>query len=153
RVFRFKVPVQTSEDVSENNQRDSLIQISDRTERILYIEGEPRYEMKFVLQAMKTDPNVNVVVLQRTAADKYYRFGVDSGEELQTGFPTTAAELFGYRGVILGSMEASAFTLEQQRMLADFVDVRGGGLLALGGRLAFSEGGWANTPLAAALPV
>src|SRR5581483_7712312 len=41
----------------------------------------------------------------------------------------------------------------QQRMLADFVDVRGGGLLALGGRLSFGEGGWTGTPVAAALPV
>ena len=35
--------------------------------------------------------------------------------------------------IILGSVEAAAFTPEQQRMLEDFVDVRGGGLLALGG--------------------
>ena len=50
-------------------------------------------------------------------------------------------------------MEASAFTPEQQRMLEDFVDVRGGGLLVLGGPRSFSEGGWAGTPLADALPV
>jgi len=33
------------------------------------------------------------------------------------------------------------------------VDVRGGGLLMLGGPRSFSEGGWAGTPLADALPV
>jgi hypothetical protein len=33
------------------------------------------------------------------------------------------------------------------------VDVRGGGLLVLGGERSFSEGGWAGTPLADALPV
>ena len=38
-------------------------------------------------------------------------------------------------------------------MLEDFVDVRGGGLLALGGPRSFSEGGWAGTPLGDALPV
>src|SRR5204863_6649329 len=122
-------------------------------ERILYLEGEPRPEMKFVNQAVKDDKNVSVVVLQRTATDKYYRLHVDNGEELQNGFPSSRAELFGYRGIILGSAEASAFTPEQQRMLSDFVDVRGGGLLALGGLLSFGEGGWTGTPLAAALPV
>ena len=45
------------------------------------------------------------------------------------------------------------FTPEQQRMLEDFVDVRGGGLLALGGLRSFSEGGWAGTPLSDALPI
>jgi hypothetical protein len=38
-------------------------------------------------------------------------------------------------------------------MLEDFVDVRGGSLLVLGGLRSFSEGGWAGTPLSDALPV
>jgi hypothetical protein len=61
--------------------------------------------------------------------------------------------LFTYRGLILGSIEATAFTPDQQRMIADFVNVRGGGLLALGGRRAFAEGGYAGTPVADVLPV
>ena len=153
RQFRFRVPVQGSEEVPQNNQRDSLVEVYDRNERILFLEGELRWEMKFIEQAAKLDKNLSVPVLQRTAADKYLRLEVENGEELQGGFPSTRAELFGYRGIILGSGEASAFTLEQQRMLADFVDVRGGGLLTLGGPLAFGEGGWTGTPLASALPV
>ena len=38
-------------------------------------------------------------------------------------------------------------------MLADFVSKRGGGLLMLGGRRAFAEGGWAGTPVGEVLPV
>jgi hypothetical protein len=38
-------------------------------------------------------------------------------------------------------------------MLEEFVDVRGGGLIALGGARALSEGGWAGTPLSNALPI
>ena len=38
-------------------------------------------------------------------------------------------------------------------MLADFVNVRGGGLLLLGGRRSFAEGGYAGTPLADVMPV
>ena len=38
-------------------------------------------------------------------------------------------------------------------MIADFVNERGGGLLALGGRHAFAEGGYAGTPIAEVLPV
>jgi uncharacterized membrane protein len=153
RQFRFKVPIQGDEQVTQNNQRDSLIDVYDRVEKILYLEGQPRPEMKFIRQATQPDANLQVVVLQRTAEDKYYRLGTEGPEELQGGFPTTRQELFGYRGIILGSAEASAFTPEQQRMLEDFVDIRGGGLLALGGLKSFGEGGWAGTPLAQALPV
>ena len=38
-------------------------------------------------------------------------------------------------------------------MLADFVSKRGGGLLMLGGRRAFAEGGWGGTPVGEVLPV
>jgi len=54
---------------------------------------------------------------------------------------------------VLGSIEASHFTHDQLRMIADFVSQRGGGLLALGGRLSFSEGGYAGTPVDEVLPV
>jgi uncharacterized membrane protein len=50
-------------------------------------------------------------------------------------------------------MEASWFTGDQLRMLADFVSERGGGLLALGGRRALGEGGFGGTPVAEVLPV
>ena len=70
-----------------------------------------------------------------------------------TGFPKTRAELFRYRAIILGNVEASFFTHDQLAMLADFVNVRGGGLLLLGGRRSFAEGGYAGTPLADVMPV
>jgi uncharacterized membrane protein len=153
RLFRFRVPLQDGEEITQNNQRDAMIEVYDRREKVLYLEGEPRPEMKFIRQAADEDSNLQVVVLQRTAADKYYRFNTDGPQELQNGFPTTREELFAYRAIVFGSAEASAFTAEQQRMLEAFVDVRGGGLLALGGPSSFSEGGWAGTPLAQALPI
>ena len=153
RVFRLKIAPQPGEVVTQNNERDVQIDVRDRRERILYFEGEPRFEMKFLRRAVADDPNLQVVTLQRTAENKYLRLGVDSPDELVGGFPRTREELFAYRGVILGSVEASAFTADQLRMLAEFVDVRGGGLLLLGGPHAFAEGGYTGTPLADALPV
>ena len=158
RSLRFKIPLQNNEEVTQNNQRDALIEVLDRKEKILYLEGEPRFEPKFVRQATRPDNNLQISLLQRTAEatpnapDKFYRF-VESSEELQNGFPTTRAELFAYRGIILGSVEAAAFSADQLRMLEDFVDVRGGGLTMLGGPRSFAEGGWAGTPLSNALPV
>ncbi|MEO8070836.1 MAG: VWA domain-containing protein [Acidobacteriota bacterium] len=159
RQFRFRVPVQTGEEVAQNNQRDVLIDVYNRREKVLFLDGEPRFEPKFIKQATDGDDNLSVSLLQRTAEatvsapDKYLRLGVDGPEELQNGFPQTREELYGYTGIILGSVEAAAFSPDQQRMLEDFVNVRGGGLLALGGDRAFSEGGWAGTPLSDTLPI
>jgi uncharacterized membrane protein len=153
RLLTFRLPTLEGEQVTENNVREVLVNVRDRREKLLYIEGEPRFEMKFLRQAVAGDKNVQVVTLQRTADRKFLRLDVDSPEEVAGGFPKTREELFAYRGLILGSTEASTFTPDQLQMIADFVGVRGGGLLALGGRHAFAEGGYAGTPVAETLPV
>src|SRR5690606_11805188 len=107
----------------------------------------------FMRRAVAADSNLQVVTLQRTADSKFMRLDVDSAGELFSGFPSTREELFRYRALILGSIEASHFTHEQLRMIAEFVSERGGSLLMLGGRHAFAEGGYAGTPVAEALPV
>jgi uncharacterized membrane protein len=154
RVFRLKVAPQPGEIVTENNQRDVQIDVKDRRERILYYEGQPRPEMKLARRAIVDDQNLQLVTLQRTAENKYYRFDVDTaGGELVAGFPKTREELFAYRAIVLGDVEASAFTPDQLRMIAEFVDQRGGGLLLLGGLHAFAEGGYVGTPIAEVMPV
>jgi uncharacterized membrane protein len=153
RRFRFRVPARDGERVVENNEQEALIHVRDGREKILYFEGEPRWEVAFLRRAVAADTNLQVVTLQRTADNKFMRMDVDSAGELFSGFPTTREELFSYRALVLGSIEASHFTHEQLRMIAEFVSERGGGLLMLGGRHSFAEGGYAGTPVADALPV
>lgn len=153
RLIRVHVPVQPDEMVAENNERTQVVVVDDQREKILYLEGEPRFELKFIRRALEADENIQLVTLLRSAKDKYLRLSVDDSLELASGFPRTREELFKYRAIVLGSIEASFFTVDQLRMLADFVSVRGGGLLVLGGRRALAEGGYAGTPLADALPV
>ncbi|MSO82970.1 MAG: hypothetical protein EXQ53_06705 [Acidobacteria bacterium] len=153
RLFKFRVAPLADEVVTQNNVRETLIQVRDTREKILYFEGEPRFEMKFLRRAVADDKNLQVVALQRTADNKFLRLDVDDPDELLGGFPKTREELFTYRGLILGSIEAGAFTGDQLQMIADFVDRRGGGLLMLGGARSFGEGGYGGTPIADALPL
>ncbi|HTJ22771.1 MAG TPA: hypothetical protein VL383_10275 [Gemmatimonadaceae bacterium] len=153
RLLTFRVPVQPNEQVSQNNEQQALVDVRDGREKVLYVEGQPRSEMRFIRAAVAADSNIQLVALQRTAENKFLRLNVDSATELLSGFPKSRAELFQYRAIILGSIEASFFTHDQLAMLADFASVRGGGLLFLGGRRSFAEGGYAGTPLADVMPV
>ncbi len=117
RVFRFRIAPRAGELVTQNNQRESLVDVYDRTEKILYFEGEPRPELKFLHRAVDDDKNLQVVTLLRTADNKYYRLLLDTPDQLLGGFPKTRDELFAYRGLILGSIEAGAFTGDQLRMI------------------------------------
>jgi uncharacterized membrane protein len=153
RRLRFRVPVQDGEQVGENNEQEAVIQVREGPHKILYIEGEPRFEVAFMRRAVADDPELQLVVLQRTAQDRFLRLAVDSAAELASGFPSTREELFGYRALVIGSVEAGFFTSRQLRLINEFVSERGGGLLMLGGRRSFSEGGYAGTPVADVLPL
>ena len=138
---------------AEQRARGARSTCATRSERILYFEGEPRFEMKFLRRAVADDKNL--LTSSRCSAPPTTSTCASSGEpdEVVGGFPKTREELFRYRGLILGSVEAGAFSGDQLQMIADFVDRRGGGLLMLGGARSFGEGGYGGTPVADALPL
>lgn len=145
------VPLAGEENIA-NNALTRVVNVSSDARRILYIEGEPRWEYKFIREAEEGDRMVQVVSMVRTSENKVYRQGISNPQELAGGFPTRAEELFAYQGLIIGSVEAAYFNQTQQQLIRDFVDRRGGGLLMLGGQFALADGGWNATNLAQLLP-
>jgi len=136
-----------------NNSQHFLLRIDESTPKILYMEGTPRWEFKFLRQALAQDKSLQLVSLLRTSGNKFYRQGIESEDNLATGFPTSREELFRYKGLILGSIESSFFSKEQLTLISDFVGERGGGFMMLGGKNSFDEGKYANSPIAEILPV
>ena len=140
--------------IAENNTLDSLITVRDDHPKILYIEGEPRWEYKFIRRSVADDPNLVVESLLRSSQNKFYRQGIADETTLPMVFPTKKEDLFAYSGIVLGSIESTFFTkAEQLDMIVDFVKERGGGFLMLGGKNSFSAGRYQNTPIADILPV
>jgi hypothetical protein len=138
----------------DNNRQDALVEVIEGPLRILHVEGEPRWELGKVREALSfNEKNISVVSLQRTGENKFYRQGISNEQELVAGFPRTEEELFAYDGLVLGSVEASFFTTEQLRNIEAFVARRGGGLLTLGGRLSFDAGKYKGTPIDDLLPL
>lgn len=151
--LEFRIPEQSGERVDRNNRRTAWVDVRGEREKILYFEGEPRFELAFMRRAVQGDENLQLVTLNRTAESKFYRMSLTDSTELEFGFPTTREELYRYRGLVLGSVEASFFAHDQLQMIADFVSERGGGVLFLGGHAAFAEGGWAGTPVEEVMPL
>ncbi|MCA9187986.1 MAG: glutamine amidotransferase [Pirellulaceae bacterium] len=81
------------------------------------------------------------------------RLGTEDDNELRDGFPKTAEELFRYHAVILDDLEVDFFTQDQRELLKEFVSVRGGGFLMLGGQESFVNGQYHRTPIGEMLPV
>jgi uncharacterized membrane protein len=148
----FSLGAMPQEENALNNAVTRLVDVSAEKRRVLYVEGEPRWEYKFIRRAEEDDHGIQVVSMLRTTENKIYRQGIADPSELADGFPTKAEDLFKYQAIIIGSVEAGYFTPVQQELLREFVDKRGGGLLFLGGRFALSEGGWGSSSLADLFP-
>ena len=140
------------EENTANNTLTRVVNVGSEPRRILYIEGEPRWEYKFIRQAEEDDRMVQIVSMVRTSENKIYRQGISDPKELADGFPSRPEDLFAYQGLIIGSVEAGYFTPVQQELIREFVDRRGGGLLLLGGQFALADGGWNASNLTELLP-
>lgn len=152
-ALRFVLEPLAHERNTINNERTHVLDVPAGRRNVLYLEGEPRWEYKFVRRAAERDRALRVASIVRTTPNKYYRQGVSSPAELADGFPTTAAELFAYDAVVIGSYEAASLRPEQHGLLKEFVDRRGGSVLMLAGRHGLAAGGWQNAALAQTLPV
>jgi len=152
RRVTFSLASLAGEESTANNAQDRLVSVSGTRRRILYVEGEPRWEYKFIRRAAEDDKELQIVAMLRTTENKIYRQGIGDPSELAEGFPNKAEDLFGYDGIIIGSVEAGYFSPRQQELLREYVDVRGGGLLFLGGRFSLSDGGWGVASVNELLP-
>ena len=151
--FQIGITPVAGEQNTQNNSVVRLVNVGQKKMRVLYVEGEPRWEYKFIRRALEDDPSIEVVSMLRTTQNKIYRQGIANPGELEAGFPAKAEELFKYDGLIIGSVEANYFSNDQQRMIRDFADKRGGGVLFLAGRFALADGGYAATPMAEMMPL
>ncbi len=83
----------------------------------------------------------------------FARIGLTEAGQLQKGFPKDAEELFEYSAVILDDLEHEFLTQDQQSLLRQFVAIRGGGLLVLGGQESMRGRGFSDSVLSQLLPI
>ena len=149
-VYRMQVAEQDGEIVLQNNSYSFLVDNSEKPALdVLYVDGHPRNEYKFIRRAVENDTSLRLATYLQTGPGKFYRQGIKTPLELSNGFPTTREELYKYEGIILGDISKDFFSDEQLLMIQDFVAERGGGLLVAG----MMDDLFVDTPLADVLPV
>ena len=152
--LEFSIDPIPDEENKNNNTLTRVLNVDNSKPRILYLEGEPTWDYKFLRRAVEDDKNIALFSMVRTTQNKIYTQAADSSAEfLKNGFPTKVEDLFGFQGLILGSVEANYFTQMQQDLIQQFVDRRGGGLLFLGGRNGLADGAYDKPPFSDLLPV
>ena len=157
KVYVLEVPTQPGEAETANNRVERTILVTDtKRVRVLYVEGGTRYEYRFVKVLLERESeriagnkSIDIKTLLLDAS----RGWPETDKSALPDFPTRD-QLFEYDVVVLGDVDPKALprTARTLQDLADFVKVRGGGLMLLAGEHAWI-GNYADTALADVLPV
>lgn len=144
--FRTSLPPLANEKNTEDNQQTVSVEVVDARNRLLYVEGTPRWEYKFLRRVLLADPQVSPVVFY-TGPDGKPRGG--TGDLTADMSPP---ELSLCKIVVLGDLTAAELGPARAANLVRFVE-GGGSLVLLGGRKAWGEGGLLQGGLGRILPV
>jgi hypothetical protein len=70
RTFQFAIEPLPGEENLKNNQVTRLVNVTSAKPRILYIEGEPRWEYKFIHRGVEEDRSLQMSSMVRTTQNK-----------------------------------------------------------------------------------
>ncbi len=131
-----------------NNRVERGIRVVNEKINVLYIEGNARWEFRYLSAILKRDPRINATFIASSAGPEFAR---NSPEHIER-FPSKRDEAFKFDLVILGDVDAGFFTDEEFGLLEELVRDRGGSLLMLCGPM-HSPVSFAGTPVETMLPV
>lgn len=147
---RIVVAIEPFDDeVSEaNNRVERSIRVVNEKVNVLYIEGNNRWEFRYLTAILKRDPRLNTTFIASSAGPEFAR---NSPEHIER-FPSKREDAFQYDLVILGDVDAGFFTDEELGLLEELIRDRGGSLLVLCGPM-HTPASFAGTPVETMLPV
>jgi hypothetical protein len=129
--LHVSVPVGQDEAVAENNARTVPIAIREEALRVLLVESFPRWEYRYIRNALERDPGVTVsCLLYHPGLSK-----VGGGKGYLSAFPKTLEELAAYDVIFLGDVgvEAGQLTRENCRLIKAVVQSHASGLVWMPG--------------------
>jgi uncharacterized membrane protein len=138
----LKITPQEGELTTTNNETGTYVNVLKGGLNVLYVQGPAfSWEYRFLARALDASPDIRVdlVVLRKPAS-------LSEGDLDETLLDQ------GKYDVYIIDAPASVLTPGQIQKISTNVE-RGSGLIMLGGRLSYSGGGWARSPLANILPV
>jgi len=148
--FAHSVTVQAlpGESEARNNRRSFLQRVVGKKLRILYVEGEPRWEYRYLKNAILRDRQIRFSCL---LASSRARTGGEGNVPIHR-FPSDEKSLFEYDILILGDVPRSYFSDAQVRAIRRFVEDRGGSLVLIAGEKHMPYA-YRGSSLEAVLPV
>src|SRR5688572_5460432 len=132
----------------EDNLRTAQLAVLEAKIAVLYVDGYPRWEYRYIKNEMIRDATVDISCLL-TSADPSF---AQEGDKPIKRFPESIEEMMEYDVVVFGDVEPRQFTDNQLQLVADFVAKRGGGFGMIAGP-KWSPSAFRNTAIEPLLPI
>jgi uncharacterized membrane protein len=139
----------------DDNVRSAQLSVLDARIAVLYVEGYPRWEYRYIKNEMIRDKTVDISCLLTSADEGFAQEGKPAHDGFPgpiTRFPESIEELLPYDVVLFGDVEPRQFTDRQLQLVFDFVAHHGGGFGMIAGPQS-TPAAFRNTPIESILPV
>jgi len=148
-VFTYRVFVPPLAGESHTNDNDYAVSVQVVTARnhLLYVEGPPRWESKYLSRALRANEQITPLVFLRGPGGKFLTFGTRGSMTADM----KEDQLAFFKIVILGNLDAAELGEQRARNLLEFTEA-GGSLVLLGGSKAWGESGFLQTALKNLVP-
>ncbi|HYE02779.1 MAG TPA: hypothetical protein VD963_06055 [Phycisphaerales bacterium] len=133
--------------IRENNEAPLELTLEDRPLRVLYLDGYPRWEYRYLKNLLVREGSVRSASMILSPARRY----VQEGDIELDRLPASPEEWRRFDVVVLGDVRPGMFAPAQLDQLREHVGVNGAGLLIVAGDSSM-PGAWAGTPLADLIP-
>lgn len=157
-TLEARVEPDPDELTADNNRAVRRIRVIDERIKVLYIEGYPRWEYRYLKNALVRDKHMQVQVLLLSADPDFHQEHSEVAPPLRR-LPSPE-QLLEYHVIILGDVNPEARTRTGEPVfgpgsfeaIRELVKERAGGLLMISGEQS-SPRSYAGTPLEDVLPV
>jgi hypothetical protein len=150
RVLTVRVDPQAEEQVEANNQQSVSIDTDTERWKLLYLEGGPRWDFRFLDHALRRDSGLDVTLVMESLLE-----ASDAAPETwpeAARLPEDAAAFAEYDLVMLGDITPRLLPRRLQVQLLEAVAEEGVGLIVHAGSRGMPHA-FAGGPLAEALPM
>jgi len=131
-----------------NNSKAVTVRLASRKLKVLVVEGRPRWQFRYLKNALLRDPNFQAAVFMQPSKLEFAREG--NLDELSK-LPETTKELGALDVIVLGDVDPGVFTAAQLELFRDFIDKMAGGLIFAAGE-QFNPAAYVHTALGPLIP-
>ncbi len=133
--------------IEANNRAPLSLTLVDRPLRVVYFDGYPRWEFRYVKNILLRERSIDSSNLLLATERSY----IQEGDSTLESLPSSSEEWAPFDVVVIGDVRANLFSERQLEQLREHVALRGAGLLFIAGP-GSTPGTWFGTPLGDLLP-